>query len=167
MWLVSCRRQGMLTQGPTPDPKCELNITSFLTLPHPLHCPICAKDIMVTVLLLQVMVGSEGWRVFHLCQGLDGGTEGGYHVFSNFCSVFVLLLVVLSWLFVASVSMFLFCFLCFWSLQLGITSAWKLQCLFFKTISKVRFQITNLWVFLKKRECFDFNHPLGSLPYVV
>ena len=37
------------------DPKCELNITSFLTLPHPLHCPICAKDIMVIVLLLQVM----------------------------------------------------------------------------------------------------------------
>ena len=42
----------MLTQGPTSGPKCELNITSFLTLPHPLHCPICAKDIMVTVLLL-------------------------------------------------------------------------------------------------------------------
>ena len=45
----------MLTQGPAPDPKCELNIASFLTLPHPLHCPICAKDIIVTVLLLQVM----------------------------------------------------------------------------------------------------------------
>ena len=27
----------MLTQGPTPDPKCELNIASFVTLPHPLH----------------------------------------------------------------------------------------------------------------------------------
>ena len=46
----------MLTQGPAPDPKCELNIT-FLTLPHPLHCPICAKDIMVTVLLFQVIGG--------------------------------------------------------------------------------------------------------------
>ena len=66
MWLVSCRRQGMLTQGPTPDPKCELNITSFLTLPHPSHCPICAKDIMVIVLLLQVMGGWEGWGVVHL-----------------------------------------------------------------------------------------------------
>ena len=42
----------MLTQGPAPDPKSELNITSFFTLSHPLHCPICAKDIMVTVLLL-------------------------------------------------------------------------------------------------------------------
>ena len=44
----------MLTPVPTPDPKCVLNVTSFLTLPHPLDCPICAKDIMVTVLLLQV-----------------------------------------------------------------------------------------------------------------
>ena len=56
----------MLTQGPTPDPKCELNISSFLTLPHPLHCPICSKVIMVTLLLLQVMGGWEGWRVVHL-----------------------------------------------------------------------------------------------------
>ena len=55
----------MLTQGPTPDPKCELNITSFVALPHALHCPICAKDIMVTV-LLQVMGGWEGWGWFML-----------------------------------------------------------------------------------------------------
>ena len=55
----------MLTQGPAPDPKCELNITSFLRLPHPLYCPICAKDIMVTVYLLQVMVGWKGWGVVH------------------------------------------------------------------------------------------------------
>ena len=45
---------------------CELNITSFLTLPYPLHCPICAKDIMVIVVLLQAMQGWEGWRVVHL-----------------------------------------------------------------------------------------------------
>ena len=51
----------MLTQGPAPDLKCELNITSFLRFPHPLHCPIFAKDIMVTVSLLQVMGGWEGW----------------------------------------------------------------------------------------------------------
>ena len=51
----------MLTQGPAPDPNCELNITSFLTLPHPLHCPISAKDIMVPVLLIQVMGEWEGW----------------------------------------------------------------------------------------------------------
>ena len=55
----------MLSQGPTPDPKSELIITSFLTLPHPLHCPICGKD-MVTVLLLQLMGGWEGlgWFIY-------------------------------------------------------------------------------------------------------
>ena len=51
----------MLTQVPAPDPKCELNITSFLTLLYPLHCPICLKDIMVTVFLLEVMGGWEDW----------------------------------------------------------------------------------------------------------
>ena len=56
----------MLSKGLAPDPKCELNITSFLTLPHPLHCLICVKDIMVIVLLLQVMAGWEVWRVVHL-----------------------------------------------------------------------------------------------------
>ena len=50
----------MLTQGPAPDPECEFNITSFLTFPHPLHCPICVKDIMVTVMLIQVMGREEG-----------------------------------------------------------------------------------------------------------
>ena len=59
MWLVSCRRQTILTQGPAPDRKCEVNIISFLTLLHPLHCPFCAKDIMVTVLLLQEMEDSK------------------------------------------------------------------------------------------------------------
>ena len=34
----------------------------------------------------------------HLCEGLGGGTGGGYHIFSIFCYVFVLLLIVLSWL---------------------------------------------------------------------
>ena len=56
-----------MTQGPPPDPKCKLNITPFLTLPHPLHCPICPKDIMVSVLLVQVMGGWEGWGLVHLC----------------------------------------------------------------------------------------------------
>ena len=60
MWLVSCRKQGMLTQGSAPDPKCELNITSFLTLPHPLYFHIFAKGIMVNVFLFQVI--GEGGR---------------------------------------------------------------------------------------------------------
>ena len=33
----------MLTQGPAPDPKCELNITSFLTLPHPFIAPFVPR----------------------------------------------------------------------------------------------------------------------------
>ena len=66
-----------------PDPKCELNIT-FLTLPHPLHCLICIKDIMIIVLLLHVIGGGgdgmvEGNGSFML--GCGWGTGGGYHIF--------------------------------------------------------------------------------------
>ena len=35
--------QIMLTQGPTPDPKCNLIISSFFTLPHLLDCVICTR----------------------------------------------------------------------------------------------------------------------------
>ena len=52
VWLVSCRRQGMLTQGLVPDPKCMLNISSFLALPHLLDCLICTKNSVSIVLLL-------------------------------------------------------------------------------------------------------------------
>ena len=38
--------------------------------------------------------------------------------------------------------------------------------LLFKTISKVRFQITGLWISMKKGECFDYNHSLGSFPFL-
>ena len=61
----------MLIQESTPDPKCELNITSFLTLPYSLHCPTCAKNIMVTVLLAR-------WFVQFLeickCEGVSRST---------------------------------------------------------------------------------------------
>ena len=36
--------------------------------------------------------------------------------------------------------------------------------LFYKAISNVRFQITGLWLSLRKGECFDFNYSLESLP---
>ena len=65
---------GDLQEAGDADPKCELNIT-FLTLPHPLHSVISAKDIMTIVLLLQVTRGWEGWEVVHLCQGLGEGAE--------------------------------------------------------------------------------------------
>ena len=96
---MSCREQGILTKGPAPYPKCKLYISSFLTLPHPLECLICAKDIMIIALLLQIMGGWEGW-------GREGGgsfmlevgwgTGVGYHIFSIFCSAIVRLLIVLS-----------------------------------------------------------------------
>ena len=87
----------MLTQGSAPDPKCKLNIT-FLTLPHPLHCLICGKDIMIIVLLLPVMGDGKfgGWLID--VKVWAGGERVGCHTFSIFCSVFVLLLIVLSWL---------------------------------------------------------------------
>ena len=55
MLLVSCRRQGLPTQGPTPDTKFKLIISSFLTLPHLLDCLVCTKNAMSIVLLLQIM----------------------------------------------------------------------------------------------------------------
>ena len=45
----------MLTQGAAPNPKCKLNISSILTLPHPSNCLFCANDIMIIVLLLQII----------------------------------------------------------------------------------------------------------------
>ena len=52
MWLVSYRRQEMLTRGPAADPKSKLNISSFRTCPNLLHCFICAKDVMLIALLM-------------------------------------------------------------------------------------------------------------------
>ena len=54
MWLLSSGRQGMLTQGSAPDPKCKLIISSFLTLPHLLDYLICTRNAM-PIALLQMM----------------------------------------------------------------------------------------------------------------
>ena len=89
----------MLTQGPKPDPKCKLNISSFLTLPHPSDCLICANDIMINVLLLQMMGDGEvGGGSFMLKFGWGERGWVSYFLFSFFCSVFVFLLIALSWL---------------------------------------------------------------------
>ena len=45
----------MLTGGPTPDPKCKLNIFSFLTLPHLLDCLICTRNSLPIMLLLSII----------------------------------------------------------------------------------------------------------------
>ena len=49
----------MLTGGPTPDPKCKLNIFSFLTLPHLLDCLICTRNSLPIMLLLSII---EEWE---------------------------------------------------------------------------------------------------------
>ena len=89
----------MLTQGPAPDPRFELNITSFLTLPDPLHCLICGKNIMNILLLFQVMGVWEGWWWFIYVK-VWVGRQGclSYFFYFFFFSVFVLLVIVLSWL---------------------------------------------------------------------
>ena len=142
---MSCRRQGILTQEPAPDPKCKLNVTSFFTFPHPLDCLICAKDIMIIV-LLKMMGGMGRLGVVYLCGGLGGGIGSRYHIFSIFCSVFVLLLIVLSWLVHDN------CCVCFIDTTIS------------KTISKVRFLITNLWIWTPD---INVHNPmyLVSLPF--
>ena len=97
----------MLTQGPTPDAKCKLNISSFLTLPHLLDCLICTRNSMSIVLLLQVMGKWDRWGMVDLYKSVGGGTGGRYYltgfVFFLYCCI--LLLHILS---VASRSQFLY-----------------------------------------------------------
>ena len=56
----------MLTQGPAPDPKCNLSISSFLKLSHLLDCLIFTMNAMSVVSLLQMMVGGDKWEVVDL-----------------------------------------------------------------------------------------------------
>ena len=51
----------MLTQGPAPDFKCKLNISSFLTISHLLDHLICTRKSMSIVLLLQMMRRWNRW----------------------------------------------------------------------------------------------------------
>ena len=87
--LVSCRSHTMLIQEPASDPKCSWIFHRSLPFPHPLNYLICAKDIMI-ILLLKIIrgIGRVGER------GLDRGDKG----FLYFFSVVVLLLILLSWL---------------------------------------------------------------------
>ena len=89
MWLVSCRRQGILFQGLAPDFKCKLNISSFVTLPHLLDCLICTKNSVSIVLLLWMMGGWDRWGVVDSYQGVGGGTGGGYYLIVFFICAFV------------------------------------------------------------------------------
>ena len=91
MWLASCRRQGILTQGPAPDPKCKLIISPFLSLPHLLDCLICTRNAMSIILLLQLMgdgVGGE-WLIYIRVWVGNRGWVSSYSFFSVFLYVFV------------------------------------------------------------------------------
>ena len=72
---------GMLTQRPTADLKCKLNVSSFLTLAHLLDCLICTRDYMSIVLLLEMM-GNRigGWG--------GGGVAGGCYYLTVFVAFF-------------------------------------------------------------------------------
>ena len=91
MWLASCRRQGILTQGPTPDPKCKLIISPFLSLSHLLDCLICTRNAMSIILLLQLMgdgLGGE-WLIYIRVWVGNRGWVSSYSFFSVFLYVFV------------------------------------------------------------------------------
>ena len=77
MWLVSYRRQGMLIQGPAPDPKYKLIISSFLTLSHLLDCLICTRNAIPIVLLLEMVGRWYKWGVVDFYQSVDGGQGVG------------------------------------------------------------------------------------------
>ena len=103
MWLVSCRRQGMLTQGLTPDPKFKLNISSFLTLPHVLDCLNCTRNSVSIILLLWMMgdgIGG-GWLIY--IRVWVGGQ--GVGIISEFFAFFI-------------------CAFVFWSLMSCLLSKW-------------------------------------------
>ena len=91
MWLASCRRQGILTQGPTPDPKCKLIISPFLSLPHLLDCLICTRNAMSIILLLQLMGDGLGgvWLIYIWVWVGNRGWVSSYSFFSVFLYVFV------------------------------------------------------------------------------
>ena len=72
-----------------PDLKCKFHL-----FPYSLICLICAKDIMIIV--LQMIRGWKGWGWFTCVNVWVEGIGGGYYIFSFFCSVFVLLLIILS-----------------------------------------------------------------------
>ena len=121
MWLGSWRKQGMLTQGPAPDRKCKLNISSTLTLPPLLDCLICARNSMSILLLLQML--GDGMVIFY--QGMGGGLRGGYYLtgFGVFCLSFCVLFSHILCSFFGltrkleflCVFLFFLCFLCLWS----------------------------------------------------
>ena len=95
----------MLTQGPAPDPKCKLNISSFLTLPHLSDSFICTRHPISIVLLLQMMGGWDRRGLVDLKEGVGKG-DNGQGLSCSFCSC-LFLLVLLSFALSCPLSLFL------------------------------------------------------------
>ena len=177
MWLVSCRRQGMLTQGLAPDPKCKLNISSFLTLPHLLDCLICTRNYVSIVLLLWMTRGWDrwGWGGVDSYQGV--GTRGGYYLLV--CSFFYIY--ICAFVFWSLMSYLFFkwvehdsCCVCFFVYYLfslspaPLTSSyWGIEIVVSVMYHYLwsQYLIIILWISLEMGECFNLNHSLGCLPY--
>ena len=138
--VLSCRRQGMLTQGLAPDPRCKLNISSFITLPHLLNCLICTRNSVSIVLLLWMMGRWHKWQVVDSYQGVGEGTGGGYYLtvcflYLCFCLFFLHVLSHFSseqsMIAVVSLSLFIICCLCprsqvplsksYWGIEMAVS----------------------------------------------
>ena len=78
---------GMLTQGPAPDPKRKLNISTFLK--HLSDFLICTRNSVSIVLLLGMLGGLDRWVVVDSYQGVGGGDSGWVLSHSFFICVFV------------------------------------------------------------------------------
>ena len=161
MWLVSCRRQGMLTQGPTPDPTCKLIISSFLTLPHLLDYLVYTRNVLSIALLFQMRgrMRQVGGGYFILaCWWGNRWQVSSYVVFSYafvFCSL------------TFSVPLFKWlehdgCCVRFFNFSLFSLSLVPLPRSYWcKKILKVRYLVIILWVSLEKGDCFDLAWGLG------
>ena len=74
MWMASCRRQGMLTEGPAPGLNCKLIFSSFLTLPiYQIVSFLPGR----TCLLFTNDGGWGGWWVVDLYQDVGRGQGVG------------------------------------------------------------------------------------------
>ena len=81
----------MPTQGHTTDPKCKLNISSLLTLPHLLDSLICIRNYVRIILLLSMIREWDGRerRPLTHTRVLVEEKGGGYYVIEVFECAFV------------------------------------------------------------------------------
>ena len=78
--FIPLNEAGILTQQPAPEPKCQLNISSFLTLQLLLDCLICTLNSVSIVLLLWMMGAWGRQSMVDSHKDVGGGTGGGYYL---------------------------------------------------------------------------------------